>query len=640
MNGYHTAILSGRQNYPVHVLKFSGPLKARAKAKLPHVPTYASKRKARQACDHHLKEQPCRCYITSLILPCRILFTHLQLVGVYWVIMTTTMDKNDVVVSFPSTKVTIPGLLLERQLGVSGVSHRAFQTTQIASRVAWNTSRMNNIILAVGPGTPAAVASSSNRSNSNRQQQDSSSSSSEEEEDEDTTMNNNGDEEEDSDAEMENEHEESHLFRRTLNLGAAEHGASDLVERIVLEYLEQNNGDDSSDDDSQDEIVIPRESTPPSYVPSIRHGGCINTAAWLTSPWRLSLADRDGSSAAIAVDSQETPTQLVTSGDDRTVKFWDVRYAMGTANPLPGGKDTQLPFADTLDCEPFDWNGYSPSSNTPLQGSVVPLATVLTGHRGNVFHVTPVNAHPGKVVTCAADGYLRLSDINRPTESSTVIMSPENTLGADDILPMGLFALRASSMCFSHHFLNANTGLLCGEHGLFRFDLRLSPREQSSTSLLGNDETCKSCAIWSELSMDVDVDSAYVFAGGASAEVAMYDLRMTDGSDSRIVQKYRPSGLRANSEVSVSGLDISKDRRELLVSYENDQVSSLWGLHLWNLDAFCRGFSRALSFLAMRLHRSLRFQSFPLRRADDHPLMRWKNMLMHTATTRVKMVRF
>lgn len=60
--------------------------------------------------------------------------------------------------------------------------------------------------------------------------------------------------------------------------------------------------------------------------------------------------------------------------------------------------------------------------------------------------------------------------------------------------------------------------------------------------------------------------------------MALYDLRMTDGSSSRIVQKYRPRGLAADAQVSVSGLDVSKDKRELLVSYENDQVCLRNGL--------------------------------------------------------------
>jgi tetratricopeptide (TPR) repeat protein len=171
-----------------------------------------------------------------------------------------------------------------------------------------------------------------------------------------------------------------------------------------------------------------------------------------------------------------------------------------------------------------------------------------------------------------------MANVTRPeNESSSVVVSPEFGIegSVDDLLPLGLFSLRSEKcMCFSHHLLNANTGLLCGERGLFQFDLRLSPREQSTRSLLGNDKVCKSCAIWSAPSSTDIVDSAYVFAGGASSEVALYDLRMTDGSESRIVQKYRPSGLSRDSEVSVSGLDVSKDKRELLVSYENDQVFS------------------------------------------------------------------
>jgi hypothetical protein len=61
-------------------------------------------------------------------------------------------------------------------------------------------------------------------------------------------------------------------------------------------------------------------------------------------------------------------------------------------------------------------------------------------------------------------------------------------------------------------------------------------------------------------------------AGGSSADVALCDLRMTDGSSSRVVQHYRPSGLAMADNVSVSGLDLSRDKQELLVSYESDQI--------------------------------------------------------------------
>jgi hypothetical protein len=45
-----------------------------------------------------------------------------------------------------------------------------------------------------------------------------------------------------------------------------------------------------------------------------------------------------------------------------------------------------------------------------------------------------------------------------------------------------------------------------------------------------------------------------------------------DDSSSKVVERYRPKDLDHDAHVSVSGLDISKDRRELLVSYENDQI--------------------------------------------------------------------
>jgi hypothetical protein len=61
-------------------------------------------------------------------------------------------------------------------------------------------------------------------------------------------------------------------------------------------------------------------------------------------------------------------------------------------------------------------------------------------------------------------------------------------------------------------------------------------------------------------------------AGGSSPEVALCDLRMTDETSSKVVQKYCPRSLAVADMVSVSGLDLSRDGQELLVSYESDQV--------------------------------------------------------------------
>jgi tetratricopeptide (TPR) repeat protein len=64
--------------------------------------------------------------------------------------------------------------------------------------------------------------------------------------------------------------------------------------------------------------------------------------------------------------------------------------------------------------------------------------------------------------------------------------------------------------------------------------------------------------------------------GGIAETVALCDLRMTCrdalSDDSRIVCQYRPRSLVGNEEVSVSGIDLSKDKKELLVSYESDQI--------------------------------------------------------------------
>ncbi|CAB9529051.1 WD and tetratricopeptide repeats protein 1 [Seminavis robusta] len=386
---------------------------------------------------------------------------------------------------------------------------------------------------------------------------------------------------------------------------------------------ESDDEDDSDDDDDVGRVIIRRRiirrSQSPTrrgnhnarkeMTPSLRHGGCINTAAWLDSGWRLSTVSSDHYSTSYnanfdfcledtqglhAIESSDCPTQLATSGDDRQVKFWDVRYAMGNTNPLPWGRNTHCPFAhepETIDTEgnaggyKARWREFYRNQQQPVEarkmfGNVQPLATLHTGHRSNVFHVTPLWQQPGKVATCGADGYLRLGDVeaaNRGESISTsIIISPEYHDDGDHIMS-GLFSLRPG-LCFSHHFLNTNVGLLCSQRGLRKFDVRLPPRQQERRALLGSNTGCKACAVWTYSSAGSveEVDSTYVFVGGTGAEVALCDLRMTGGDSSsdnaRIVCQYRPRGLEGNVEVSVSGIDLSKDKQELLVSYESDQI--------------------------------------------------------------------
>jgi len=404
---------------------------------------------------------------------------------------------------------------------------------------------------------------------------------------------------------------------------------------------------------------------------SMKHGGCINTVSWLDCGWRISTVSHEdarprdiycygdeegflsssssyssnnhdmystpprpksrygcgngGSLTAQPLAPTEYPTQLLTSGDDHLVKFWDVSQSMGSTSPLPGGSSTITPFssprvpmracAELVDAWKNHGEGYYSSSSTVgthrrfLPGIVHPLLTLSTGHRGNVFHASPVPHALGKVATCAADGYLRLLDLevhsssfsssprnrsnsivssssNAGNESSAVVISPEYQTtenGESDS-----FRFRNSLMCFSHHFLSAHVGLVCSERGLLHFDLRLPPRSQRRGSLVPElAGTCKACFPWRRgsaggggvegLSDGTHLEtSAYVFAGGSGVDVGLYDLRMTAGggpASSRAVQKYRPRDLkRRSSSVAVSGIDLSRDERELLVSYESDHV--------------------------------------------------------------------
>eukprot|EP00804_Cyclotella_cryptica_P015735 CCRYP_013390-RA/>CCRYP_013390-RA protein AED:0.06 eAED:0.06 QI:92/1/1/1/1/1/7/170/1345 len=377
---------------------------------------------------------------------------------------------------------------------------------------------------------------------------------------------------------------------------------------------------------------------------SMKHGGCINTACWLDCGWRISTVSHEDAhpydrfynnvyttshshssndsqwapswqrssyndGLAVLTSPSEYPTQLITSGDDHLVKFWDVYQSMGSTSPLPGGSSTINPFSSPRvpmgasselitrwrehvnknDDDSDEWSSIH-KQRRYLPGIVHPLLTLSTGHRGNVFHATPVPYTPGKVLTCAADGYLRLTDVeinatSSPAalqrgrsastssasivgEASTIIISPEYR--SENGESETSFQFRDSLMCFSHHFLTSNVGLVCSERGLLHFDLRLPPSSQKRGSLVEElSATCKSCCVLSK--HNEESDSAYVFAGGSGTDVALYDLRMTGRPSSQAVQRYRPRPLRQKSAVSVSGIELSKDKRELLVAYESDQ---------------------------------------------------------------------
>jgi len=502
----------------------------------------------------------------------------------------------------------------------------------LSYRGAWNPTRMQNTILVVGPGTPASSVKASSRKKaessqrSDDEESNSTSSNADEsdgsrDEDEELELENNNDDGMDEGDEMEEDEDEEE-----------EDDDDDGASSELYRYMHFGSSEDDSASSDDDSTARGSSSTIPkkNFFPSMRHGGCINTAAWLTSDcgWRLSTKNGDDSGIDV-VETEELPTQVATSGDDRLLKIWDVSEAMGSVSPLAGGTATFTPFSsyrandNLFQCREHWQSIYDSRCNKRDRivgeyrppGTVRLLATVSTGHRGNVFHITPLKGRRGTFATCGADGFLRLVDVERSSSggggtrnssgdssSSTAVIHPmydHNSDGNPHVFdpenPLAFFLRNSSGMCFSHTMLDdANVGLLCSEKGLLRFDFRLSPREQSTRSLLPRTVmssgtrvrsflACKACTVLRTDSgmgseNSTDGGSTYVFAGGSSPSVALCDLRMTAASscqrssNSRVLQYFKPVSLSEENHVSVSGLDLSRDGKELLVSYESDQI--------------------------------------------------------------------
>jgi WD40 repeat protein len=433
--------------------------------------------------------------------------------------------------------------------------------------------RLQNMILAVGPTTPAARPCGETRRSHD-----------EDDDDEDESL------QQDSSQSTTGSHMLAEDSSSDVSEAEGERGTHESADEGEEEESQNRESDDEAeeDEDVYVDFLLARQrrldsQIPPverSWKPSMRHKSCINTACWLAVPWRLSVNNNE---LAATVASRETPTQCITSGDDRLVKFWDVRHAMGSTSPVVGGWDVFTPFGTKQFPAEDATLPHSVSPETILPGAVLPLATLVSGHMGNVFHVTPVPSSPGVVLTCGADGQLRSCHVDRP-QSSNLVMRPH----ADDDSDGDDHFMMSRDMAYSHQLLTAHTGLLCSDQGLFKFDIRLPSRQQPRQAFRlvanrGNGRTShrhltsiKACAVWSPSmgTEEATLDSNYVFAGGKGAEVHLFDLRMDstgDDGNAQVVERYRPRILK-NADVSVCGLDVSKDGRELLVSYESDQI--------------------------------------------------------------------
>jgi hypothetical protein len=227
---------------------------------------------------------------------------------------------------------------------------------------------MQNTILVVGPGTPASTVRSTrektdiNRSNDEEEHEESNSSSSSSSSLPSQPPNldeSNFAEGESEELEAENDEDECIGDRDGMeeDYDSDERDSDDGDDSSsegFYQFMRSNFGDsEDADDSSSDEETAAqrgnRTKSTKNYFPSIRHGGCINTAAWLSSDcgWRLSVRSNDNDAVVHALETEELPTQIVTSGDDRLLKVWDVSEAMGSTSPLAGGTATLTPFSSS-----------------------------------------------------------------------------------------------------------------------------------------------------------------------------------------------------------------------------------------------------------------------------------------------------
>ena len=294
------------------------------------------------------------------------------------------------------------------------------------------------------------------------------------------------------------------------------------------------------------------------------HDGCVNCASW----------SADGS-------------RLLTGSDDRKIKIWALRP------------------------------GRAPS---PL----VRTASLHTGHRSNVFCARFAPGAERRVVTCAADGELRLVDLELAGGAGAA-----DGGGNAGVYTELLCSTQRNRIMHMFEFLPSSAGdvlFTAQDDGLVaRYDLRERVRVRGGgggggggtaggegggfaddggsvrrrSVFLNNNHCARARRAVKAIAFETR-GLPLVAVGGAGKCVRVYDLRMPPGPDPAgrgrssgsllggsegyraCVQSFCPAELRSDCQgaatpyhgegVSVSGLCYSSSRPELCVSYQGDQI--------------------------------------------------------------------
>lgn len=253
----------------------------------------------------------------------------------------------------------------------------------------------------------------------------------------------------------------------------------------------------------------------------IAHDGCVNTVVW-TACGR----------------------KLLTGSDDRTVKFWNM-----------------------LD---FD--------------NPVLLHTVETGHTNNIFCIGTCRMNPNILVSGAADGTVRLNDLHIASQGNT--SAGERILhnaGVGSFVHRTLFDVRSPSVLY-----------IADDRGhISRVDVRTKDASECIFVKYDDYSSSRRRQVSAKAIAQHENDENILLVGGSGFVINIVDKRMTDCSYDASLAYYNPTitnnkdippavdicrGL-SYVDVSISGLQISKDGKTVLANYHKDQIYLFPGIH-------------------------------------------------------------
>lgn len=232
----------------------------------------------------------------------------------------------------------------------------------------------------------------------------------------------------------------------------------------------------------------------------------------------------------------------------------------GCINTLSWSKDGRYLVSGSDDRHIKVWDAFNPTTDR------LPLAqSIRTGHRSNIFCAELCPSDQNLILSCAADGEIRKNNATASSRGSSSSLLRES----DGIIHMFCFATDNPSVVYTAE----------DEGVVARIDLRAG----GSEVVFQNGATVKAVRQHEVLG------GTQLFLGGAGFSVKQLDLRT-----STVVQLYGPHfpisgqntvatavdmtllpGEDAASQqdsVSISGLDIGKNGRCLLASYQGDQI--------------------------------------------------------------------